>query len=259
MSSHFSCIGFPVDNMDAYWVLAKRAAAEGERIPVPGGGMLVRWTPGPALIPGRAHGPEIWAHVNADGEVIEATPYFSSGSDYRIAVTAIGDDPDESLDGWIDGWLEPSEEDEPYSGVFPLRVGLVDYSVSRQQVTTFPSVHQIELVALAHEAELFEDSHAYRAAPGDVYRMPLPSLVSTAHFGADEPEEFHESTALASGTIEAARLLTNSVTERPFWWIRLATQGTTLHICVDPETLGGEAKEGQILAGSLWMLGRLPT
>jgi hypothetical protein len=255
MSSHFSCIGFPVDDMDGYWALAKRAAAEGERIPLPEGGSLARWTAGPPLPNGR--GPEIWAQLSPDGDVVAATPFFSSGFNYRIAVTAIGDDPEEFMDGWIDGWLEPSEEDEPYSGVFPLRVGLVDYALSRRQVTTFPSVHQVELVALAHEAELFEGSHAYRSAPGDVYRMPLPSFVSTAHFGADEPEEFHEPSALASGMIEVARLLTNPVSERPFWWIRLATQGTTLHICADPETLAGEAREGQILAGSFWMLGRL--
>lgn len=257
MSSHFSCIGFTVDDMDAYRALAKQAAAEGERMPVPGGGTLVRWTPGPALLPGKGQGPEIWAHVNPNGEVVAATPYFSTGFSHRIAVTAIGDDPDESADGWIDGWLDPSEEDEPYSGVLPLRVGLVDYAISRSRVTTFPSVHEIELSALAHEADLFTDPDAYRSAPGDSYRMPLPSFVSTAHFGADEPEEFQESTALASGTIEDARLLTNPVTERPFWWIRLATQGTSLHICADPETLGGEARAGQILAGGFWMLGRL--
>lgn len=257
MSSHFACIGFPVENIDAYRALAKRAAAEGERIPAPGEGTLVRWAPGPALLPGDGQGPEIWAQVSDGGDVIEATPYFSTGTAYRIAVTAIGDDPDEPLDGWIDGWLEPAEEDEPYSGVFPLRVSLVDYAISRRKVTAFPSMHRVELVALAHEADLFDDPHAYRAAPGDTYRMPLPSFVSTAHFGADEPQEFHESTALASGSIEEARLLTNAVTGRPFWWIRLATQGTALHLCADRETLGGDARAGQILAGSFWMLGRL--
>lgn len=256
MSSHFSGIGFPIDNMDAYWALAKRAAAEGERISVPSGGTLVRWAPGPAVLPGRGHGPEIWAQVNTDGEVIEATPYFSTGVDSRIAVTAIGDDPDDAMDGWIDGWLEPTEDDEPYSGVFPLRISLVDYAASRNRVTRFPSIQAIELVALAHEADLYAHADAYRSAPGDSYRMPLPSFASTAHFGADEPGEFQESTALASGIIEEARLLTNPVTEHPFWWIRLETQGTTLHICVDTETLGGEAREGHVLAGSFWMLGR---
>lgn len=257
MSSHFACIGFPIDNMDAYWALAKRAAAEGERLPVRSGGTLVRWTPGPALLPGGGQGPEIWAQVDERGEVVEATPYFSTGVSYRIAVTTVGDDPDEPMDGWIDGWLEPSEEDEPYSGIFPLRISLVDYGISRRQITTFPSVHRVELIALAHEADLFDDAGAYRASPGDIYRMSLPSFVSTAHFGADEPQEFQESTAMASGTIDEARPFTNTVTGRPFWWIRLATQGTTLHVCADRETLGGDAREGQVLAGSFWILGKL--
>ncbi|MBI2123287.1 MAG: hypothetical protein HYT96_03915, partial [Armatimonadetes bacterium] len=50
---------------------------------------------------------------------------------------------------------------------------------------------------------------------------------------------------------------TNTVTGRPFWWIRLATQGTVLYVCADRETLGGDAREGQVLAGSFWILGKL--
>lgn len=243
--------------MDAYRALAGRAAAEGERHPAAGGGMLVRWAPGPALLPGEGRGPEIWAQVDGSGEVVGATPFFSTGISHRIAVTGTGEDPAESMDGWIDGWLDPTEDDEPYSGVFPLRISLVDYAVSRRRLVTFPAVHRIELIALAHEADVFEDTRAYRSAPGEMYRMPLPSFVSTAHFGADEPEEFEESTALASGTIDDARRLTNAVTERPFWWIRLDTQGATLHVCADPEVLGGDTRTGQVLAGSFWMLGRL--
>lgn len=235
--------------MESYWALARRAAKEGERLPAPNGGTLVRLAAG--------SGPEIWVQVGASGEVLGATPFFATGISYRMAVTGIGEDPEEEMDGWIDGWLEPVEEDEPYSGLFPLRVGLVDFAVSRHRVTTFPSLHRVEMVALAHEAEVFSDKAAYDAAPGDVYRLPLQSFVSTAHFGADEPQAFQESTALASGYIAEAALQTNPLTGSAFWWIRLATQGTTLHTFVDQESLGAEVSAGQIFSGGFWLLGRL--
>ncbi len=270
MSSHFSCIGFPVDDMDAYWALARRAAAEGTRLPVPDGGALVRWAPGltlPSPPPGRGErggthpgpastGPEIWAQVDQTGEVTGATPFFAIGVPHTVAITGIGEDPDEPLDGWIDGWLEPAEVDEPYSGVFPLRVDLVDFAAVRSRITTFPTTRRVEIAALTHEAELYENESAYRTAPGETYRPPLDSFASTAHTGIDETPDFAEATALASGRIAQARLLINPVSEAPYWWLQVSLRGVTLHAFADRETLGKEPRAGHILWASFWLVGR---
>lgn len=151
------------------------------------------------------------------------------------------------MDGWIDGWLEPTEEHEPYSGVFPLRINLVDFAVSSRRLTNFPATHTVELVALAHEADLYYDETAYRTAPGEVYRLPVQSFVSTAHSAADEPEPF----------AEAAALMINPATDATFWRIALATQGVTLQTFVAPADLSGPVRQGQILSGGFWLLGRL--
>src|SRR3990170_4317499 len=95
MSSHFSCIGFPVRQMSEYEALMREAAAKGERLPLPGGGMLARWEVG--------DGPEIWALVDAQGAVIDATPFYHIGTPLRVAVTAHGEDPDEEAEGWVEG------------------------------------------------------------------------------------------------------------------------------------------------------------
>ncbi len=249
MSSHFACIGFPVEDMTAYWALAHRAAAEGVRTETPSGGALARWAVG--------NGPEVWAQIDPAGAVVGATPYFSTNASFKISVTGSGEDPDERLEGWIDGWLEPSEDDEPYSGVFPLRVTLVDYAISSRRLTRFPALHTVELIALAHEADVYADEAAYRAAPGEVYRLPIQSFVSTAHSAADEPEPFAEATALASGLVREAALLINPVTEATFWRIALATQGVTLQAFAVPADLGGPVEIGQIFTGGFWLLGRL--
>src|SRR2546428_8616512 len=119
--------------MDAYWTLARRAAAEGIRFPVPDGGALVRWAPIANLDPltppspasGRGPGgPEIWPQVNQTGEVTEATPIFATSELHTLALTGICEDSEESLDGWNDGWLEASDPDMSYSGDFPMRSAL---------------------------------------------------------------------------------------------------------------------------------------
>jgi hypothetical protein len=250
MSSHFACIGFPVRDMDEYWALARRAAADGQREAAPDGSALARWAPGAGV--------EIWAHLDPGGEVLGAIPFYSSGRPYRISVTGSGDDPDEEMEGWIDGWLEPAEEGEPFSGAFPLRADLVNYALTRTRLVTFPSLQRIELAALAHEAELFDSEAAYARAPGDVYRVPLGSFTSAAHFGADEYSEgFQESTGLFSARITAVQALANPVTGARFWEIEIRPHGVGLRVFADQETLGGEPAAGQILSGSSWLLARL--
>ncbi|HEY3247974.1 MAG TPA: hypothetical protein VGK88_06770 [bacterium] len=235
--------------MEGYWALARRAAAEGVRAETPAGGALVRWTAG--------NGPEVWAQVDPGGDVVGATPYLSTSGSFRISVTGSGEDPEERMDGWIDGWLEPAENDEPYSGVFPLRVNLVDFALSSRRLTTYPALHTVELIALAHEVDLYDDEAAYRAAPGEVFRLPVQSFVSTAHSSVDEPAPFAEATALASGIVRDAALLVNPVTDATFWRIALATQGVTLQACIAPADAGGPVRRGQILSGGFWLLGRL--
>jgi hypothetical protein len=250
MSSHFACIGFPVKDMNEYWQLAHRAASEGQRTAAPDGGALARWAPGAGV--------EIWVHFNPAGDVLGAMPFYTADRPYRISVTGSGDDPDEEMEGWIDGWLEPAAEGEPFSGAFPLRADLVNYALTRTRLVTFPSLQRIELAALAHEAELFDSEAAYARAPGDVYRVPLGSFTSAAHFGANEQVEgFQESTGLFSARIASVRALANPITGARFWEIEIRAHDVGLRIFADRETLGGDPVPDQILSGSAWLLARL--
>lgn len=250
MSSHFNAVGYPVGNIDEYWALARRAAASGVRNTAPDGSALVRWA--------ADSGPEIWSHVSRAGDVVGATPFYSTGTAYRISITGAGEDPDEELEGWIDGWLEPAEDDEPFSGAFPLRVNLVNYILARPRLTTFPTVQRLELVGLAHEADLFTDEQAYTSAPSDAYHVPIGAFVSGPHFAADaDAETFTEATGLLAAPIDSARLLTNPSSGQSYWWMEVTVRGIRLHTFADRETLGGDPSAGQILAGSFWLLGRL--
>ncbi len=248
MSSHFTAIGFPVSEMREYWALARRAAESGQRLPTEGGRVLVRWAPG--------GGPEIWAQTSAAGEPINAMPFFATDDAYRIAITGSGASDDEGFEGWIDGWLNPTEDDEPYSGAFPVRVDLVNYAAVRERLRP-DTVVPLRLIVILHEATLYPDAKAYETVKHIAYRPPIQSFTSSVHFGVDEPSADADATALVTGIVTEARLLTNGATGAPFWLARVATAGAALSLVADRDVLPVDPRAGQVIEGSGWVLGEV--
>src|SRR3989304_7554283 len=195
MSSHFSCIGFPIRQMSECEALMREAAAKGERLPLPGGGMLARWEVG--------DGPEIWALVDARGEVIDATPFYHIGTPLRVAVTAHGEDPDEEAEGWVEGWVEPVEPDEPISGAFPVRIDLGNFPLGRARLRVGGG-GPIGFCGVAHEAALYEDAGAYETAGRGQYQPPMRSFLSLSRLAAGDPEGEPEATAVIPGIVADA-------------------------------------------------------
>jgi len=247
VSSHFACIGFPIREMAEYERLKARAAAEGVRIALPGGGGLVRWEVG--------GGPEIWALVDVEGDVVDATPFHRAPPPLRLAITAVGEDSEDAGQGWVEGWVEPVEPDEPLSGAFPLRLDVVNFALARPRLRT-GGIVPVEICAIASEAALSPNAAAYDRTRQTQYRPPLRSVVSAAHFGADAPEADPEATALMTGFVEEAELLTNRVSGAPYWQLRVAVEKVGLAVLADRETLPAEPQRGHVLSVSCWMVAR---
>lgn len=251
MSSHFACIGFPIREIREYHALMHEAAARGHRMPLPGGGTLARWEVG--------GGPEIWVLVAAGGDVLEATPFFSTGEALRVAVTAHDEDAEEAEAGWMEGWVEPVEPDEPVSGAFPVRIDLVNFPLVRGSLHT-GAIIPVEFCGIAHEATLYPNAEAYEAVRQVQYQPPMRSFTSVSHFSADPVLDEVEATALISGVITDTRLLTNAETGAPYWRLRLDTEKVEVSVLVDRETLPAEPQQGNIVAASCWIVGRvIPT
>ncbi|MDR7482120.1 MAG: hypothetical protein QN183_10040 [Armatimonadota bacterium] len=249
MSSHFHAVGFPVREMREYWRLGQRAVAAGERLGTALGHGLFRWAPG--------GGPEIWALADAAGEVVSATPFFATDDTYRLAVTGSGASDEQGLEGWVDGWLNPTDGDEPFSGAFPLRVDVVNYALVAQRLQK-GAVVPVRLVLLLHEATLYPTEGAYAAIREREYRPPLPSVSSSAHFDVEEAGEEAEATALVVGHIVEALELINTATEAAFWWMRLGVApDLTLPAATDREVLPVEPRVGNVVAASGWVLGEV--
>jgi hypothetical protein len=251
MSSHFACIGFPIREVREYHALMHEAAARGHRMPLPGGGTLARWEVG--------GGPEIWVVIAAEGDVLDATPFFSTGEALRVAVTTHGEDAEEVEAGWVEGWVEPVEPDEPLSGAFPVRIDLVNFPLVRDRLRA-GAIVPVEFCGIAHEATLYPDRAAYESVRQVQYQPPMRSFTSVGHFSADPALDEVEATALISGIITEPRLLTNTETGAPFWWLRVDTEKVTVSVLVDRETLPAEPQQGNIVAASCWIVGRvIPT
>jgi hypothetical protein len=249
MSSHFHAVGFPVREMRDYWRLGQRAVAAGERLGIAGGHSLFRWAPG--------GGPEIWALADAAGEVVSATPFFATDDAYRLAVTGSGASDERGLEGWVDGWLNPTEDDEPFSGAFPMRVDVVNYALVARRLHA-GAVVPLRLILLLHEATLYPAEAAYAAVREREYRPPLPSVSSSAHFEVGAAGEELEATALVVGRVVEARELVNTVTDAAFWWMRLgAPLDLTLPAAADREVLPVEPRVGNVVAASGWVLGQV--
>jgi hypothetical protein len=246
VSSHFTAIGFPVREMREYWALARRAAESGQRFALSGGRALARWAPG--------GGPEIWVELSAAGEPVAATPFFATDDAYRIALTGHGASGDGDVEGWVDGWLNPTEDDEPYSGLFPLRVDLVNYALALPRLGTRP-VLPLRLAVILHEVTLYPDAEAYEAVKEVSYRPPVQSFASSLHHSLDDPRADPDATALVTGYVAEAREMTNAATGAAFWWVRIATEGVTLSLLGDREVLPAGPHAGMVLSGSGWVLG----
>jgi len=115
----------------------------------------------------------------------------------------------------------------------------------------------IEFCGIAHEAALYEDTGAYETAGRVQYQPPMRSFLSLSHFAADEPEGEPEATALISGIIDDAHLLTNRETGAPYWRLGVATEKVSAWVLADRETLPAEPQRGNIVAASCWIVGRV--
>lgn len=247
MSSHFAAIGFPVREMADYRALLQEAAARGRHLPLAGDGALARWEVG--------GGPEVWALIDPSGYPLEATPFYAAGRTYRLALTAYGEDHEEEQAGWVEGWLEPREPDEPLSGLFPVRMDLVDFPLARPALRT-GAVLTVEFVGLVHDARLFPSAAAYEAVRQMTYQPPVRSFVAVGSHTADaEPGVEPEATALITGVVARARLLTNAATDAPYWRLDVASE-VEVTVLADRETLPGEPRPDNVLAASCWVVGR---
>jgi hypothetical protein len=250
--NYYACLGFAVRDAAEVHLLASRAAAEGDPAPSDMGIALRRWRAGVGV--------ELWAEVGPRGEILGALPFYDGGREHRLAVTACGADPDHPEEGWIEGWVNPTDPDEPYSGDFPVICDLVDFLAAQPKLDDLPRTVAVKIVGFLHEAVTYEDELALAVQARETgFRLPPYVFASAAYTGLDESDgsERPEATAMLSGRVLRADRLLNPRTGLPFWALEVDTGRATIDL-VAPDEILPQLQSGELLQGSAWMLARIP-
>ena len=247
MASHFSSIGFPIQDQDEYLAIANQAGPLATPHEVEQG-TYWQWS--------CESGAELWLQVDAENEFVGMTPFFSGSSRLRIAITkAISRPEDTPLDGAIHGWANPPG-DSCESGDYPLVVDVVD--LHRRQALTLPCVVTMQMAAFAHEIEIFSSQEDYDASKAGQIKFASKSFIPAGLFTPDGSQTEHpEAIAIFTGHVLAAEVKQNSLTGHDFYWAHVESLGGPFDVIIDPELCDSPPPIGGIISGTFWLCGRM--
>jgi len=239
MPSHLSSIGFDISEQPELEDLARRTVREGEWLPAPGGGGWCCWAPGEGI--------ELWATVDRDDVLVALDPHAAGEARVPVAVT-------ERVPGTEDevcGWLDPQDECDPESGIYPLCFSVPGMGPERMSL---PALAHLQLAAFATRVEGFPSAAAFEASqepPGFAAESFVPSGLFVDDGDPVEPEAFFHGTVLEAGT------RVNPVTHAPFSWARVRTLGTVVEVVADREVVEAAPRTGGVVAVEARLSGRL--
>jgi hypothetical protein len=270
-------IGFPIKELFRFMDLHFQVVEQGKVINTPAGPYI--W-----FAPGA--GVELWAKMEAEGQLGHIHPHYAGSTRIRVALVEKYAYEDNALaEGRFVAYFKHKEGegiesvherlrygDGTYTGVIPFVFDAPDYNcyaelqmpiVTDIQLTAFP----LELVAYETEdewidAQLEADKNAL--APGE--EMPddpgflggASFIPTTMLFEKETPEDYPKPTAHLSGFVLDTAIITNPVTQQDFSWARIETAAGEMDLVVSFELLDGYLVEGGVVAGHCYLSGRLP-
>ncbi len=247
MPSHFSTIGFEVQNQEGLIALVKQVAPQAQAVPAKAGRYL-RWV--------GTSGEELWLQEDKTGALIGINPHFRGKSSVRVRLQArVVREGDTPLDGSFQGWADP-EQDRPESGAYPLVFDAPDAAAHVE--LQLPAIAEVQIAAFAHEISSYNTPEAFLASQEDRIKFASQSFIPSGMFKPDlttlAPPE---ATAIFTGHVIEAEVRKNSLTGRPFFWALVDTLCGKYDVVIDQSLLARVPSEGGVLSGSFWLSGRL--
>jgi hypothetical protein len=139
MPSHFSTIGFPVENQNEFHSFAVKAFKEG-RSTKTDSGIYIQWR--------ENNGAELWVQLDKNNAVIGMAPHFSGKANMRVGlIETISRQNDTALDGAFYGWADPADENIE-NGAYPFVFDSPDFLINK---VNLPTLINVQLAAFAHE------------------------------------------------------------------------------------------------------------
>ncbi len=243
MPSHFSSIGFPVQDQDELQGLAARAIESGRRIET-ASGAYVQWR--------ERNGAEVWVQLDRDGAVIGVNPHFAGRAAIRVGLTReVFRQGFSLLDGAFYGWVNPTDGTSR-DGEYPLVFDSPDFLVHRPNL---PAVLDAQIAAFAHEIQVYADEKAYEDAGASLAPEAfIPSGLFTPSMESIEPPN---ADAIITGRVVQCSTFTNWVTGSKYEWALVHALGGEFDVVIDPGILQTGIHPGNIVTGSFWLSGRL--
>lgn len=239
--SHLSDIGFGFQGPGDFYAFVETIVNETtNRVYPTDNGFYVVWTPGAGV--------ELWIQAGKNLQLTGVGLHFTGEGRLRVHVTQSSPSEIDPMHGCLYAWANPQDEDNPYSGDYPLMVAAPNFDFVENAVLEHPVVD-------CQIAAFVED---------ELRCWTLPTFLSTgqaeediALFQSDcqNADAAEEPTphAQVRGTVLKLETRVNQVSGNEFYWAVVQTVGGTIDIVADPAVVVGTLVEGGIVEARCWL------
>jgi len=241
--SHLSDIGFGFKNPNEFLEFVQQVVnLDGNKGFTSPNGHYMLWETG--------NGVELWIHADKALQLNGCGIHFRGEGQIRAHVTQTFIAGNTPLHGCLYGWLNPSDENNPYSGELPFASSVPNFDYIAEPLLRSPMVTLQIAAFVEKEIRCYMSDGAYHAVRG---RSTAPSEVFEPDWSkGDEPGE-PSAMAVCGGRVLAVEMRTNPATNLPFYAILVKTRGGTIDMVADPESLRGRPVVGGIVQANCWL------
>jgi len=237
--SHLSDIGFAFTKPEELFTFIEQV------VNVPGNERLATFSGYYIVWQADGTGPELWIQAKHNLQLVGCALHFSGEGRTRFHVTQTETSPENSMDGTLYGWLNPSDETSPYSGDFPLLLASPDLEIVGAGVLEYPVV----TVQIAAFVEVSLQCYPTEDADGD---EDLADCFEPAtESGDDAPGSTPH--AHIRGRVVNFERRTNPATNLDFYWLLVTVPGGTVDMVVDPALVAETLSIGSIVEARCWL------
>ncbi len=245
--SHFSNIGFEVNNTEDFVTLCQKIIRKCVRIQVEGGAYFQYSDPS---------GAELWIQANARKDLIGANPYFQGKSKRIVSLSSKHKKEPSELDGYFICDAYSRDDTEKRNALYPFVFDLPNAQTLPK--TKLPLTTEIQLTAFAHKIEIFKDEKEFKEKAENYSNMASKSFIPNGLFNPDKTERATtEALAIFIGEVKEAQIKTNSFTNNRFHWMLVDTYGGEIDVVTDSGKLNKEPQKGNFVWGQFWLTGKL--
>jgi hypothetical protein len=245
--SHLSSIGFPVNTEQDFQSLANKLYERGERIKATNG-FYIRFADN--------SGAELYLQENQNKEIIGMNPHFRGKGKMKVCLTNAVKRGGSEMDGAFHGWADPTEDNNPDTGIYPFVFDVPDF-YSLENIK-FPFTTTVQISAFAHELSLYENEQDFNAKQNEKMKFAPESFIPSGLFSpGGQTTEPPEANGIFTGRILEVEEKMNVFTKEKFYWFLVKTLGGEFDVVSDIKLISQPPKVGGIASGSFWLSGRL--